>query len=642
MLPALLPGLLVLLLGFQAGGFFPDAWAPVAAVLAVVLAVRVAALERPFAGLSAWSGVALGALALLGVWMLVSASWSDAPGRATIEFTRVLLYGLVLVLCASLAPREHRLSWALRGLVLAIAAICVAGLITRLRPDIWSETGLEASRLDFPITYWNGLGLIGGVGAVLALHLSASSREPWPVRVLAAAVVPIAAVTVYLTLSRGGIAAAALGLAVYLVCGFSRATPGALLAIVPPTVLVVLRVYDAERLVTPEYADAAGRAQGREMVTALAIAVAATLALRAAALLIDRLAAGAPSLGQIDIRARVGVALAVVVAGVVVAVAAGAPGYVERQADRFANSPPLEDDRSRLASVSANGRIGNWEVAWDAWKGEPLHGTGAGTYANEWNTHRGYLDQILDAHSLYLEAMGELGLVGIALLLTVVLTLLGGLAWRLGGDDRPAYAAVLAVTVAWAVHAGVDWDWELTSASVWVFALAGIALARRVAPAGGSGPPRLMRLIVALGCLVLALVPSAVWRSQERLQTAARAFDRGDCTATIDASLDSLGALGARAEPWELIAYCDVRLGQLKLAEGAARAAISRDPGNWEYHYALALVRGAAGEDPREAAAEARRLNPLEPLTTRAVRAFDTGKPALWERRARRLPLYVQ
>jgi hypothetical protein len=85
-----------------------------------------------------------------------------------------------------------------------------------------------------------------------------------------------------------------------------------------------------------------------------------------------------------------------------------------------------------------------------------------------------------------------------------------------------------------------------------------------------------------------------------------------------------------------------VRLGQLKLAEGAARAAISRDPGNWEYHYALALVRGAAGEDPREAAAEARRLNPLEPLTTRAVRAFDTEKPALWERRARRLPLYVQ
>jgi HAMP domain-containing protein len=200
---------------------------------------------------------------------------------------------------------------------------------------------------------------------------------------------------------------------------------------------------------------------------------------------------------------------------------------------------------------------------------------------------------------------------------------------------------VLAVALAWVVHAGVDWDWELTSTTVWLFALAGIALARREAPAG-AGPPRLMRLIVALGCLILALVPSAVWRSQERLQEAARAFDRGDCTATIDASLDSLGALGARAEPWELIAYCDVRLGQLRLAEGAARAAVARDPGNWEYHYALALVRGAAGQDPRTAAAEARRLNPLEPRARRAVRAFDTDRPAVWERRARRLPLYVQ
>ena len=107
MLPALLPGVFVLLLGFHAGGFFPDAWAPVAAVLAVVLAIRIAAIERPFAGLSAWSGVALAALALLGVWMLVSASWSDAPGRATIEFTRQLLYGLVFALCASVEPREH-------------------------------------------------------------------------------------------------------------------------------------------------------------------------------------------------------------------------------------------------------------------------------------------------------------------------------------------------------------------------------------------------------------------------------------------------------------------------------------------------------------------------------------------------------
>jgi len=78
------------------------------------------------------------------------------------------------------------------------------------------------SRLDYPITYWNALGMLAGVGAVLGLHLSASDWEPWPVRVLAAALPPVAACTVYFTLSRGGIAATAVGLVAYC-CSASRA-----------------------------------------------------------------------------------------------------------------------------------------------------------------------------------------------------------------------------------------------------------------------------------------------------------------------------------------------------------------------------------------------------------------------------------
>jgi glucose dehydrogenase len=72
-----------------------------------------------------------------------------------------------------------------------------------------------------------------------------------------------------------------------------------------------------------------------------------------------------------------------------------------------------------------------------------------------------------------------------------------------GRRDRPTVAAVLAATTAWAVHAGVDWEWQLTAVSVWMFGLAGLALARR-GPATRSGPPRLLRIIAALGCLVLA------------------------------------------------------------------------------------------------------------------------------------------
>jgi len=142
--------------------------------------------------------------------------------------------------------------------------------------------------------------------------------------------------------------------------------------------------------------------------------------------------------------------------------------------------------------------------------------------------------------------------------------------------------------------------------------------------------------------LVLALSPASLWRSQAKLASAAAAFEAGDCATAVDDALASLGAVGVRAEPWELIAYCDVRLGQPQLAIDAANAAIRRDPDNWEYRYALALVRGAARKDPRPAAAEALRLNPKQTEAIEAVKAFRTDRPAQWERRARKLPLYVR
>jgi O-antigen ligase len=647
-LPALIPGACIVLLAFQAGGFYPGSWAPLAAVAAIALALRVVTIDRPFAGLSVWTAVAAGALALLGAWMLLSAGWSNAPGRALVEFDRLLTYLLVLVLCGSLAPRESRLSWALRGVALAIAVICVVALITRLRPDIYSNPGSGFGRLDYPITYWNGLAILAGIGGVIGLHLSASDREPWPVRVLAAALPPLATCTVYFTLSRGGIFASAVAVVVYLVLGFSRATPGALLALAPATAYALTKAYDADLLVDNErFGSVAGLAQGREVATAIVVGALAAMALRALTLLFDRGMRLVPGPGRLPAAARAGAVAGALVVALVIALAAGAPAWAERQVDLFLDTGPQSgessnDQRTRLTIVNSNGRVDHWNVALDSFRADRLKGSGAGTFQNEWNRERPRDMQVLDAHSLYLEPLGEMGLVGIALLIVALGALLIGLLSRLRGPDRPAAAAVTAALTGWMVHAGVDWDWELTSVSVWLFGLVALALAR---PAGASARrpmPRLLRLIVALAVLLLAISPATLWRSQVRLADAGAAFDKGDCRTTIDAALDSLSAVGVRAEPWELIAYCNVRLGQPKLAVDAAEAAVQRDPDSWEFRYALALVRGAAREDPRPAAAEALRLNPEQPEAQEAVKAFRTDRPRVWERRARQLPLYVR
>lgn len=647
-LPALIPGACVALLAFQAGGFYPGSWAPLAAVATVALALRAVTVERPFAGLGVWTAVAAGALALLGAWMLLSSGWSNAPGRAVVEFDRLLAYLLVLVLCASLAPRESRLSWALRGVALAIGVVCVVALITRLRPDIYANPGSGYGRLDYPITYWNGLAILAGLGGVVGLHLSASDREPWWVRVPAAALPPLATVTIYLTLSRGGIIASAFAVVVYVVLGFSRATPGALLAILPATAYALAKAYDADLLVdNVDFDSAAGLAQGRDVATAVVLGTLAAVVLRAVALLVDRGLRHAPGPGRLPVVARVGAVAAAVVLALVIATAAGAPAWAERQVDLFLETTPTveestTDQRERLRVFNNNGRVDHWNVSLDSWRADRLKGSGAGTYANEWNRERPGAFQVLDAHSLYFETLGELGVVGVVLLAVALGALLAGLLWRLRGPDRPAVAAVTAVFAGWLLHAGVDWDWELTAVSLWLFGLVGLALARPAVLPARRPMPRLLRLVVALGLLLLAISPATLWRSQARLADARVAFDRGDCPATIDAALDSLSALGVRAEPWELIAYCDVRLGQPKLGIDAAEAAVQRDPESWEYRYALALVRGVAREDPRSAAAEALRLNPKQPEAREAVKAFRTDRPRVWERRARKLPLYLR
>ena len=92
--------------------------------------------------------------------------------------------------------------------------------------------------------------------------------------------------------------------------------------------------------------------------------------------------------------------------------------------------------------------------------------------------HRTHAESVRDAHSLYLETAAELGLVGLAALLA----LLGGVAAAARRARAPAATAALA---AWAVHAGVDWDWELPALT-----LVAVLLAGRVIAAAEPEPER--------------------------------------------------------------------------------------------------------------------------------------------------------
>jgi O-antigen ligase len=495
-----LPGALTVYFAFNAGGFFPEAPALVAVVLILVLVVRITTAEDPFAGFGWPLAVAAGSLALYCVWTLVSGTWSDAPARALIEFDRALVYLLALVLFGSLPRNASSLRWMLRGIALGILAVAVAGFLTRTLPDVFpTATRLYEGRLGFPLTYWNGVGILTALGAVLCMHLTASLRESLVVRVLAAASLPVLAATVLLTFSRGAIFAGFLGLAIYAVLGRPRGLTTAVLATVPAGVIAVHAAWEAEILGTDRATTDAGAAEGHDValiVGACCLAAALIrLVLKPVDVRLERFKLP-PNLR----RPVIGAAwVATLVAAAAIVVAVDLPDRIDTQYDKFVDSSTAgrpEVARDRLSDAANAGRIEQWEVALDGFARAELKGQGAGTYGNEWMRERPNTLVVDNAHSLFLETLQELGLVGLVLVSIALLAILAAtVPWP--GRERSLYAALFAAALAWTVHAGIDWDWEMPAVTVWLFCIGGAALARasgdQPEPVAASDQPRRVR-----------------------------------------------------------------------------------------------------------------------------------------------------
>jgi O-antigen ligase len=161
-------------------------------------------------------------------------------------------------------------------------------------------------------------------------------------------------------------------------------------------------------------------------------------------------------------------------------------------------------EHGSLAKLFGQNRPLYWRVAWREWEQNRLLGSGAGTFDRYWLHYRTVSSFARDAHNLYLETLAELGPIGLALLLATLLIPL--LALR--GRRDPLLATAAAAFVAFLVHAGIDWDWEIPAVT-----LAGLAcgsamlVARRPADSpevrlGG----RMLMLVPVVGLGILAAI----------------------------------------------------------------------------------------------------------------------------------------
>ncbi len=658
----LLPGALIVFTGFNAGGYFPGTPAVVAIVLTQVLLVRILQARRPFEGIAPVTLVAVAALGAYAGLTLVSALWSHATGRALIEFDRAWSYLLVLLLFATVRATQANLRWLLQGLAAGIAIVCVAGLATRLAPDVLhTAPDVSNQRLSFPVTYWNTLGLLAAMGIVLAFHLTCGLREKRVVAVLAAGVLPLLAATLFFTFSRGSILAGAIGLGIYVCVGRPKGLLSGAIATIPATGLLLVAAYKANLLDTLDPTTPAAVAQGHRLAWVAAACVLGGMTLRlACAYLLDPRLLRRGALGKIPVKTKRAMLAGIGALALVMALALGAPHAVAHEWNGFIGGAPTKlakgDLRSRLTDPSNDGRTELWQVALNGFDAAPLKGDGAGTYQTLWNSHRSRPAYVINAHSLYLQAMAELGLPGLILLVVLVGAILVGIVVRSTGSRRVVYGAVLALAVVWILHAGVDWDWEMPVVTLGVFAAAGLALSPRRgdrapewSPHGGAGPRGVgarggdgagwvpaHHTRIVLGLLLLAglVVPVSIVGSQSKLSEAEHALYASNCEAATPAALSSIGWLDVRPEPYEVVGFCDLRRGHPRLAISAMKAAVAQDPHSWEPYYTLAIAQASAGIDPRANVALALRLNPLERLTKQAAKQLRGSNPTEWVRRA--------
>jgi hypothetical protein len=570
-----------------------------------------------------WGAGLIGGLAL---WSALSSLWSGSVELSVLEADRVLVYLGFFLATFLIAQTDLRRQRFAEGLAIAVTFAALLGLGSRLLPHVIElGEGLgSGARLAYPLGYWNANGVMFGTGVAMLLWASreaASSALRW----FAVGAIPALLLALYFTYSRGGLLALAVATGVLLALSRDRLWLLGTLAIGAIGALPALLAVQGWRHIADNIDDPSAVDQGAGVLLILLGGVALALLLFAGLRRLERrggdLTSRAVRVSQ-NPRLLKGIAVGGALIAIAIAIAIGGRAW-----DQFTSKDiqlPARPE-SRFSDLSGAGRADFWRVATDAFGEEPLVGNGAGTYEFSWEKLRSIEYPVHDAHSLYLEAFAELGLIGGVLVLALVGFLLwtGFATWRAAQHpQRERYAMLLAAMVAFAVAAGLDWFWELAGLGAVFFLAAGVVVAARCAQLvpglashnGSRSADR--RFGLALASVAVAWISAVALVGpllvDRELESSRDAAAEGDIVLAVDR------AERARSiEPWAASPYVQLGLlaqleGDLPAAIGHFSDAIEREDHNWQWYYLRSKTEHEAGN---EAAAQrdlerARELNP--------------------------------
>ena len=502
---------------------------------------------------------------------------------------------------------------------------CLA-LASRLRPDLFPAAYQTASflpgaagRLGWPLNYWNALAALMALGVPLLLAIATSARTLWA-QAAAAAAIPIVTLCGYLTFSRGGAVSAAAGLLVFLLLSPERVGKVATVVVSAAGGGALILAAAHRAAIEQGLTNPAAHHQGDTLLVAvLLVCAGVALAQTGVGLAVRH---GTPPRWLTPTPGR---AWAILLAGVAVCVAvallAGAPARIGHAWRDFKHSaaPALHQDSiARFGSASGNGRYDYWKVAIDATGGHLLGGSGPGTFQLLWDPRAPYFSSVENAHSLYVETLAETGIVGLALLGSFFLLVLGA-AVRLSRRSRyeagVRAAGLTGALIAFTVGAAGDWIWQVPAlpAAFLLLSAAVLAPARAAAPRRPPAALRLGAIAVAIASLVAIAVPLATVNTVRASQAAVLSGDPTQALADARAA--------ARLEPGAVSPQIQLALvlelqGDVPGALAAAETAASNEPSDWSAWLIVSRLEAEAGHPGASVAAylRSRALNPQSPL----------------------------
>src|SRR4051812_16919684 len=559
----------------------------------------------PIRSLVAVAGLCLAATAILAV---ASIGWAGDQGRAFDEAIRVSFYLGLFVLAACTATRAARAQW-LAGLGAGLALVSVLALFAYLYPGVFNSGGSDVpnavGRLAYPLGYWNAAAALLAASVTLLAYgaVRAPARE---LRAAAIAVIPPAALALWLTSSRGGAAAAVLAWAVLLAASPDR--PRQLRAFAIGGAGAAVLIFAATRMdpLTSGVVDSAQRVDAHRM-SAFCLLVA--MAVAAIAWRTDgrRIAVHLPR--------RVGVGVALVAAAALIAgVIAAHPADRLREFE----APPLTHAGVPVggADLSSNGRWQFWGEALDAFASDPIGGVGAGGYEEWWARHADVALFVRNPHSLPLQQAAELGVPGIALFLGFMGALVLAGFRRLREGLKGDVGILIALVVAGAVEAAVDWTWEIPA----VFASTVVGAALLLASARSRPLARhayWLGLTTVAGAWVAMVAGGLVLLANLELQRSRDAAAAGRIDDAIGRATAAKTIQPWSSEPYTQLALLESEKANIPQALAYLKQAENRDSEDWRLPLIEASLQQTGGNltAARMAYRRAKSLTPLSPLS---------------------------